>query len=102
MRVICTRVHASAALVKRLANFCLRRHEKCLPYAEMRTAPIKSRSFRPSQRNAERLEFAEKYGINVSKLIDDALVDVLPAKLAEAVKQRQQELKKLMTAPLPS
>ena len=68
----------------------------------MKTQPAKVRGFRPSPTNAERLDYAEKLGINVSKLIDDTLLEHLPTKLASEVRQKQQTLKKMLAAPMPA
>lgn len=45
------------------------------------------RTFRPWPENQERLEFAEKVGLNVSEIINEILRDSLKARLEKKVKQ---------------
>jgi hypothetical protein len=68
----------------------------------MKKSLLKARGFRPSPENAERLDYAEKLGLNISELINETLNDHLPEKMSAKVKAKQQELKKLLSAPMPA
>jgi hypothetical protein len=55
------------------------------------------RSFRPWPENQERLEFAEKVGVNVSELINEILSDQLRPRLEKKVKA----IRETVAAPIP-
>ncbi len=60
---------------------------------------IKPRAFRPWPENEERLEFADKLGLNVSELINEILKE--SKALKEKLERRQAELRKFVAAPIP-
>ncbi len=55
------------------------------------------RNFRPWPENQERLEFAEKIGLNVSELINEILKDQLKPRLEKKAKQ----IREAVSAPVP-
>lgn len=55
------------------------------------------RAFRAWPENQERLEFAEKIGINVSELINELLKDYLKPRLEKKVKA----VREAVAAPVP-
>jgi len=63
----------------------------------MSKAVSKPRTFRPWQENQERLEFAEKLGINVSELINELIAPVL----RPAIEKKQKKIREVATAPVP-
>lgn len=54
-----------------------------------------NRSFRPSQDNQQRLEFADKLGFNISELINE----VLRENLDHHMKTKVEKLRKALSAP---
>jgi hypothetical protein len=58
---------------------------------------LKPRSFKPWPENRERLEFAEKVGLNVSEIINEILLDNLKPRLEKKVKQ----IREAVAAPVP-
>jgi hypothetical protein len=54
-------------------------------------------AFRAKPENQERLEFAEKVGVNVSELINEILRDNLKNRLEKKVKQ----IREAVAAPVP-
>lgn len=63
----------------------------------MSSTALRSRSFKPWPENRERLEFAEKIGINVSELINELLKDHLKPRLEKKVKA----VREAVAAPVP-
>lgn len=61
------------------------------------SAVKKPYSFRAWAENQERLEFAEKIGVNISELINEILRDNLKPRLEKKTKQ----LREALTAPVP-
>lgn len=59
--------------------------------------PTTPRAFRAWPDNQERLEFAEKIGVNISELINEILRDNLKPRLEKKTKQ----LREALTAPVP-
>ena len=57
----------------------------------------KYRSFRPTPKNQERLEFADNIGLNVSELINDVLEKHMMAMLETKAK----EIRKALSVPVP-
>jgi len=57
--------------------------------------------FRPRGKTAERLEFAERFGICRSELINRILEDHLADYLAQEVKKKRAQLKQTLEMPLP-
>jgi hypothetical protein len=55
------------------------------------------RTFRPWPDNRERLEFAEKVGVNVSELINEILRDTLKPRLEKKVKA----IREAVAEPVP-
>ena len=55
------------------------------------------RTFRPWPENQERLEFAEKIGVNVSELINELLKDHLKPRLEKKAKA----VREAVAAPVP-
>jgi hypothetical protein len=60
-----------------------------------------SRGFRPRPKTQERLEFAERVGINCSELINDVLEKHLREQLARELQDRKVKLREALEAPLP-
>lgn len=54
-------------------------------------------SFRAKPENQERLEFAEKVGLNVSELINEILKDTLKPRLEKKIKA----VREAVAAPIP-
>ena len=63
----------------------------------MTTAKPVQRSFRPWAENQERLEFAEKIGLNVSEVINE----VLKRHLKKDLETKTRELRETLSAPVP-
>lgn len=59
------------------------------------------RGFRPRPKTAERLDYAEKLGLNCSELINKILDDNLRDYIAKELKARQNEIREALAAPLP-
>jgi len=57
--------------------------------------------FRPRGKTAERLEFAERFGINRSELINRILEDHLRNYLAREVEKKRTQLKQTLEMSLP-
>lgn len=57
--------------------------------------------FRPRGKTAERLEFAERFGINRSELIGRILDDHLRDYLEKEVEKRRVQLKRTLESQLP-
>lgn len=55
------------------------------------------RTFRPWPENQERLEFAEKIGLNVSELINEILRDALKPRL----EKKARAIREAVAAPIP-
>lgn len=60
-----------------------------------------AKAFRPKGKTRERIEFAEKLGINVSDLVNRILDEHLRDYLAREVKQQQAKWRELINAPVP-
>lgn len=63
----------------------------------MSRAVLKPRTFKPWKENQERLEFAEKIGLNISELINELLKDHLKPRLEKKVKA----VREAVAAPVP-
>jgi post-segregation antitoxin (ccd killing protein) len=59
--------------------------------------PLRARSFKPWPENQERLELADKLGINVSELINEALQRAARKIMEEKTKQ----LREALSVPIP-
>ncbi len=59
------------------------------------------RAFRPWPENQERLEYAEKLGLNLSELINEALKRELRDQIQRVVKQKADSFRKALDAPVP-
>lgn len=60
-----------------------------------------TRGFRPWPKNRERLEFAEKFGLNCSEIINQVLEKHLKDALETALKTRQSEIREALAAKVP-
>jgi len=60
-----------------------------------------TRGFRPRLKTQERLEFAERVGINCSELINEVLEKHLREHLAKELQDRKSKLREALEAPLP-
>lgn len=58
---------------------------------------LKARAFKAWPENQERLEYAEKIGLNVSELINEILHDNLKPRLEKKVKA----VREVIAAPIP-
>jgi post-segregation antitoxin (ccd killing protein) len=58
---------------------------------------VKNRTFRPWPENQERLELAEKLGINVSELINEALNRAG----RKIIKEKTKQLREALSVPIP-
>jgi len=60
-----------------------------------------ARGFRPLPKVQERLQFAERFGINCSELINRVLENHLREYLAKELQSRKAKLREALEAPLP-
>lgn len=60
-----------------------------------------TRGFRPKGKTRERLEYAEKLGLNISELVNNILEDHLRDYLSKEIKDRQAALREALNAPVP-
>lgn len=61
------------------------------------TKQTSPRAFRPSGKNQERLDYADKIGLNVSELINNLLDEHLKPALEKAVRKLRSDL----SSPVP-
>ncbi|MCW5554464.1 MAG: hypothetical protein KIS67_20190 [Verrucomicrobiae bacterium] len=61
------------------------------------TEKLLPRTFRPWPENQERLEFAEKVGLNVSEVINE----VLQKHLKKDLEAKTRQLREVLSAPVP-
>ena len=66
--------------------------------AEKRTGPF---TFRPSQVNRKRLDYAAELGLNCAEIVNDVLEKSLQAEIQKAVKEKATKLQKALSAPVP-
>lgn len=57
----------------------------------------KSRTFRPWKQNQERLELADKLGINVSELINESLEKTAK----RIIEEKTRQLREALSVPIP-
>lgn len=60
-----------------------------------------SRGFRPRGKTAERLEYADRLGINVSELVNEVLDAHLKDALKRRIERQKETLEKALEAPIP-
>jgi len=60
-----------------------------------------TKGFRPRGKTAERIEVAEKLGMNISDLVNKVLDKHLRQYLEAEVEQRKLEYRRLIEAPIP-
>lgn len=59
--------------------------------------PLKTRTFRPSPENQERLNIAEQLGLNVSELINEALERAAK----KIIEDKSKRLREALSVPIP-
>jgi hypothetical protein len=66
-----------------------------------RTKAGAMRAFRPWSKNAERLDYADNLGLNISEIINETLEGNLPAVLAKKIEAQKEKFRKASEAPMP-
>ncbi len=59
--------------------------------------PLRTRTFKPWPQNQERLELADKLGINVSELINEAL----DKSAKQLIETKVKKLREALSTPIP-
>ena len=62
---------------------------------------IPGRTFRPWPENQERLEYAQKLGLEVSQIVNELLKEHLRPYLTKMKQTKAKELRETLDAPIP-
>ncbi len=60
-----------------------------------------ARSFKPWPENQERLDYAQRLGLEVSQVVNDVLKEHLRPYLEKVRKSKTRELREVLDAPVP-